>query len=113
MGEGPLAISCEAVSRVGGALRLVRVRLVDGPGPGSARGVVLAVVVVVSVPLLVEVDCWVGVGGPSLKKFIGLREEVNPFRLRSGRLLRKGMLSGVHGLWRGSKQKWSRERGEC
>lgn len=56
MGEGPLPISGVAVSRGGGAFRRVMVRLVDGPGPGSARGVVLAVVVAL-------VDNCVGVGG--------------------------------------------------
>lgn len=40
MGEGPFASSDGVTSRGGGALRLVRVRFVDGPGPASARGVV-------------------------------------------------------------------------
>lgn len=39
IGEGPLPTAAPSVSRGGGALRLVIVRLVDGPGPGSARGV--------------------------------------------------------------------------
>ena len=42
IGEGPLPTVAPRVSRGGGALRLVRVRLVEGPGPGSARGVVFA-----------------------------------------------------------------------
>jgi hypothetical protein len=40
IGEGPLPKTAPSVSRGGGALRLVIVRLVEGPGPGSARGVV-------------------------------------------------------------------------
>ena len=42
MGEGPLPTVAPSVSRGGGTLRLVMVRLVEGPGPGSARGVVFA-----------------------------------------------------------------------
>lgn len=41
IGDGPFAISNGIDSSGGGgALRLVRVRFVDGPGPASARGVV-------------------------------------------------------------------------
>lgn len=39
IGEGPLPITA-VVSTGGGAFRRVMVRLVDGPGPPSARGVV-------------------------------------------------------------------------
>jgi len=42
IGEGPLPTGAPSVSRGGGALRLVIVRLVEGPGPASARGVVLS-----------------------------------------------------------------------
>jgi hypothetical protein len=38
IGEGPLPTVEPSVSRGGGALRLESVRLVEGPGPGSARG---------------------------------------------------------------------------
>jgi len=40
IGEGPLPTFAPSVSRGGGALRLVMVRVDEGPGPGSARGVV-------------------------------------------------------------------------
>lgn len=35
-------------------------------------------------------------GGCSLKKFMGLSEAVIPLRLRSGRLLRKGIVMYAH-----------------
>lgn len=102
MGEGPFAISNGVGSSGGGALRLVMVRLEDGPGPASARGVVsstVALVLVVLGVVLIAVTvagdpcspCCVG-GGGSLKKFMGLNEDVIPLRLISGRLLNIGMV---------------------
>lgn len=88
MGEGPLPISEPVSIDGGGALRRVMVRFVDGPGPASARGVVGS-----------DCDCdWGDDWGWSLKRFIGLSDDVSPLmlRLRSGRLLRNGIVGGAH-----------------
>jgi hypothetical protein len=94
MGEGPLPTFAPSVSRGGGALRLVMVRVDEGPGPGSARGVVFVSSTSVADAEGVIADC---VGGCSAKKFIGLREAVMPLKLRSGRLLRNGIIATEHG----------------